>query len=119
MTRTSMFVLRAEDPALDTSPSGDVRDDCSVLGALSSVVGGEAVTSCLFSLGWGGGGPREPFVFIESGRFYFTQYIEDNRGSVSFSVWVRFVITSLCFETVCDAVWLLLGVLSFFFRFCF
>lgn len=45
-----------------------------------------SVTSCPLVLPWGwrGRACREPFVFIGSGRLYFTQYIEDNRRSVSF-----------------------------------
>lgn len=83
-----------------------------------------SATSCLFSLGftgrWVQGEQTTCFVvFIGSGRLYFTQILKIIGDQFPFLFWVRFVITSLCFETVCDAVWLFLGVLSFFFHFCF
>lgn len=72
---------------------------------------------CSLVLPWGGGRWREPFVFIGAVRFYFTQYIEDSRESVSFPGLgkVCYNITSLHVETVCDAVCLLLGVPSWVF----
>lgn len=54
--------------------------------------------SVLLSSSERGGGWREPFVSIGAGTLYFTQYIEDSRGSVSFPGLgkVCYNIASLC-----------------------
>lgn len=66
-----VFLLRVEEPALDTSSSLEMSRTMALLSALSCVAGGDSAC-CLLSCpspGWREGGCRGHFVIIEFGGF--------------------------------------------------